>query len=188
MTSTEYAQIAKEFVTVPTFYEYGGWGQTMTKAELDRLAAQYPKNKPVNYDNVGKWGFDCICYIKGLLSGVTIHHHVDGYKTMASNPIGDCTNKQFLEMLYDCVNPKNALPGYGLATAEHAAIALGGGQWIDANRKDGQDGVAIHSTGIEQFTKCGKIPGIAYESPEPETDDVQDFLQYLYKIWKESKK
>lgn len=173
MNSKDFANTAASFVNVPTFYEYGGWGQTMTKAELDRLANLYPKNKPVNYNNVGKWGFDCICYIKGLLSGVTPLHHVNDYNAIKNCPIGDCTNGDFLNKLYDCVNPKDAPAGYGLATASHAAISLGGDKWIDANRNANQDGVQIHTTGIEQFTKAGKIPGIEYDAqPQPEPTPV----------------
>lgn len=181
MTNNELAGTAAAFVDVPTFYEYGGWGQTMTRSELDRLATLYPKNRPVNYDNIGKWGFDCICYIKGLLSGVTPLHHVNDYNAIKNCPIGDCTNTQFMNKLYDCVPPKNAGPGYGLATENHAALALGGGRWIDANRNNTQNGVQIHNTGIEQFTVCGKIPGVEYlAEPVPEERAVlMDFVTWL---------
>lgn len=180
MTNIEYANTAAAFVNVPTFYEYGGWGQEMTKATLDNLAAQYPKNKPVNYGNVGKWGFDCICFIKGLLSGVTVNHHINSYQEFKTKcPIGDCTNVEFMNKLYDCCEPKNAPAGYGLATKEHAAISLGGGRWIDANRNSTQDGVQIHNTGIEQFTKAGKIPGITYET---ETDEKAIITKFLNSI------
>ena len=182
MKSKELCEHAKGFLTVPTFYEYGGWGQTMTAKELERLASLYPKNKPINYDNVGKWGFDCICFIKGLMSGVTSNHHVDDYKELKANPIGDCTNKQFKEMLTDCVPAGIDVPeGYGLATDDHAGLSLGEGWWIDANRKSGQDGVMKHF-GIPSDFKCGKIPGVDYEE---EKDEVQDFLSWLYRKWKE---
>lgn len=176
MNNKEYANLAKSFVTEKTFYEYGGWGQNMSKAELDRLAQQYPKNKPVNYENVGKWGFDCICYIKGLLAGVTPMHHVNEYSAIKNCPIGDCTNEQFMNKLYDTCSPVDAKPGYGLATKSHAAIALGGGAWVDANRNATQDGVALHTTGIEQFTVAGKIPGIEYQSEEPVIDTEREIL------------
>lgn len=186
MTDKEYVNVAKEFLTVSNFYEYGGWGQEMTMAVLNSLAERYPKNKPVNPANVGKWGFDCICWLKGMLAGVNIHRHINDYNTFKKAcPIGDCTNVEFMNMLYDCVDPKDAKAGYGLATKDHAALALGNGQWMDANRTAGQDGIAIHTTGIENFTKCGKIPGITYTAPE--SDDVKDFLSWLYYCWKERK-
>ena len=180
MTDQELCTNAVAFTTVPTFYEYGGWGQEMTRNELDRLAARYPKNKPVNYDNVGKWGFDCICMIKGLLAGVTTTHHVNSYTEMAKNPIGDCTNVEFYKMLYDCVPASEAPAGYGLATEKHAALSLGGGKWIDCNRITGkQDGVAVHWGGLEGF-KAGKIPGVDYNAaPSDQKAILMSFCEWL---------
>lgn len=183
MKNNELTSNAAAFADAQTFYEYGGWGQTMTREELDRLANLYPKNKPVNYDNVGKWGFDCICFVKGLLAGVTVRNHVNDYNAIRNCPIGDCTPKEFMNKLYDCVQPKDAGPGYGLATEGHAAIALGDGRWIDANRNGTQDGIKIHTTGIERFTKCGKIPGVEYSGepvPVPDKREIlMDFVTWL---------
>ena len=187
MKSKELCDLALQFAALPNFYEYGGWGQEMTRATLDALAARYPKNKSINYDNVGKWGFDCICWIKGMLSGVTPQHHINSYQEFKNNcPIGDCTNVEFKNMLYDCCDPDEAPAGYGIANDRHAALSLGNGKWIDCNRTDsGQDGIQVHFGGLNGF-KAGKIPSVDYDQ-EPQTDDVQDFLQFLYKLWKESK-
>lgn len=186
MKAETLAAIAAAFAKDETFYEYGGWGQEMTLATLNSLAERYPKNKPVKTENVGKWGFDCICFIKGLLAGVTPSHHINSYQEMkAKCPLGDCTNLEFLNELYDRCDPIDAPAGYGLATKGHAAISLGNNRWVDANRGDGQDGVKIH-VGIPETFVAGKIPGVDYEE-EPQTDEVQDFLQFLYKLWKESK-
>lgn len=185
MTGKELANNAAAFNAVPNFYEYGGWGQTMTREELDRLAAQYPKNKPVNYNNVGKWGFDCICYIKGLLAGVTVNHHVNSYTEMKSKcPLGDCTNREFKDALYDRCDPMDAPAGYGLATDKHAALSLGSNRWIDANRIGDQDGIRIH-VGIPDYFIAGKIPGVDYEEA-PQTDEVQDFLAWAYNEWRKA--
>lgn len=185
MKGKELANNAEAFNAVPNFYEYGGWGQEMTRAELDRLAAQHPKNKPVNYGNVGKWGFDCICFIKGLLAGVTVNHHVNSYQEMKSKcPIGDCTNRQFKDALYDRCDPMDAPAGYGLATDTHAALSLGSNRWIDANRTGDQDGVRIH-VGIPENFIAGKIPGVDYDEA-PQTDEVQEFLAWAYNEWRKA--
>ena len=184
MTGKELAAVAAAFADEATFYEYGGWGQEMTLATLNSLAERYPKNKPVKPENVGKWGFDCICFIKGLLAGVTPAHHINSYQEMARKcPIGDATNQQFLEKLYDCCDPLDAPAGYGLATGSHAAISLGNNRWIDANRCDGQDGVKIHA-GIPESFKAGKIPGVDYAAPV--TDEVRDFLTWAYNEWRKA--
>ena len=182
MTGTELAARATEFAKAETFYEYGGWGQTMSKSELERLAERYPKNKPINYNNVGKWGFDCICFIKGLMAGVTVNHHVDSYQEMKKNPIGDCTNVQFLEMLYDRCRPEDAPAGYGIATKGHAALSLGSGRWIDVNRTgSGQDGVAVHIGGYPADCIAGKIPGVDYSEIPPVSEKavLMHFCEWL---------
>ena len=185
MKSKELCDTILQLAAQPNFYEYGGWGQEMTRATLDSLAARYPKNKPVNYDNVGKWGFDCICLIKGVLAGVTVNHHINSYQEFKNAcPIGDCTNTEFKAMLYDRVPADEAPVGYGLATDSHAAVSLGNGRWIDANRSGSQDGLAVHYGGLAGFV-AGKIPSVEYDE-EPATDDVQDFLAFLYKLWKEN--
>ena len=184
MKAETLAATAAAFAEQETFYEYGGWGQEMTLATLNALAERYPKNKPVKPENVGKWGFDCICFIKGILAGVTPAHHINSYNEMKTKcPIGDCTNTAFLDMLYDRCKPSEAPAGYGLATKGHAALSLGSGRWIDANRCDGQDGVKIHF-GIPDTFTAGKIPGVDYEAPGQ--DDVQKFLTWLYNEWRKS--
>lgn len=182
MKAKQLTDNAVAFTKVPTFFEYGGWGQEMTKETLDSLAKRYPKNAPVNYNNVGKWGFDCICYIKGLLSGVTVNHHVNDYNVMKANPIGDCTNTEFKKMLYDCCKPEEAPAGYGIATDSHAGLTLGNNMWIDSNRQGSQDGVMIHTGNFPSGCVVGKIPSIDYEE---EVDEVKEFLAWAYKQWKE---
>ena len=173
------------FAEQETFYEYGGWGQEMTLATMNALAERYPKNKPVKPENVGKWGFDCICIIKGILAGVTPAHHINSYTEMKTKcPIGDCTNVEFLNMLYDRCKPSEAPAGYGLANKDHAAVSLGNNRWCDANRGNGQDGVMIH-TGIPDSFVAGKIPGVEYDSPSE--DEVEQFLAWLYQEWRKYK-
>lgn len=185
MKAETLAATAAAFADEETFYEYGGWGQEMTLATMNALAERYPKNKPVKPENVGKWGFDCICMIKGILAGVTPAHHINSYQEMKTKcPIGDCTNVAFLDMLYDRCKPSEAPIGYGLANKDHAAISLGNNRWVDANRCAGQDGVKIH-VGIPDTFVAGKIPGVEYESPSE--DEVQEFLAWLYQEWRKYK-
>ena len=180
MTNKELAEIAVALGKEPNFYEYGGWGQEMTLATLNALAERYPKNKPVNVENVGKWGFDCICLIKGILAGVRPGHHVNSYAELKKNPIGDCTNKEFKAMLYDTCAPEKAPAGYGIATDKHAALTLGNGLWVDANRIGSQNGIAVHSGSYPDGCICGKIPGVEYTAEKvSEREILQSFCNFL---------
>ena len=165
---------------INTCYLKGFWGQRLTKAEYDRILKMYPKNSTygnVKYIGTEVFPFDCVCFIKALLAGASVNKRLT-YTEMAANPLGDCPNSDpvhntgFLEQLYDCVDSTKAPAGYGLATSGHAALSLGNGMWIDANFGSGQNGVAIHNTGIGAFTKAGKLPGVDYEALEPKVGDT----------------
>ena len=190
MTNKELVANATAYLQKTTCYMKGMWCERLTQAEYDYKCKQYPKNKTYGnekYINSDVYAADCICWIKQLLADGNVNRRLS-YNEMISNPLGECTNQQFYDALYDCCEPSQALPGYALATTGHAAIYVGNGQWVDFNYTSGQNGIALHTGFAGTSFKCGKIPGIAYENPDPETDDVQDFLQYLYKLWKESKK
>lgn len=168
----EFARIAESFLNVSTCYLLGFWGQVLSLAEYNRVNSLKGINgKNDKYNNrrfIGSnvFPFDCINFLKGLLGGCTPQNRVD-YNAIKNCPIGDCRNDEFLKMMQkDNINPKDAKRGMGLATSGHAAIALGGGRWIDANYTGTQNGVAVHNSGIEQFTCAGRIPGIDYSAQE----------------------
>lgn len=187
MTGNDVADRMLEFYNALNKYEKGWWGQYPSKSEWDRIAKKHPENLTYGneqyVDNPNAFFFDCICIIKAILSGATTTHRVNDYKTFASNPMGDCDNVGFMNALKkngSCA-PKDAKRGYGLGTKNHSAIALGDGKWIDCNfiRKNGkviQNGIAIHDSGIEQFTIAGKLTGVDYSevtpTPTPVVGDV----------------
>ena len=165
----ELSKRAREFLNVKTCYLKGFFGQPLTQAEYDRVLKMYPDNAKYNnetYIGTGAYAFDCICFVKFLVSGGYVNNRIS-YAQLKASPIGDCTTQAFMSGLTECVEPAKAPAGYGLATAGHAAISLGGGMWIDANKNATQNGIALHTTGIERFTRAGKIKGIDYETPEP---------------------
>lgn len=184
----ELAQTAAMFAGYKSCYLKGFWGQELTKAEYDRVLKMYPENaKYKNESLIGTnvFPFDCICFVKALLGGATPERRLS-YKEMAAGPLGDCTTQKFKSSLYDCIEGGGNIPaGYGIASDGHAAISLGSGRWIDANYDGvGQNGLKIHSGGVPSKYVCGKIPGIDYT---PAINEVEDFLAFLYKSWKDSK-
>ena len=170
MNNYELADRAEAFASVLTCYMKSGFGQKLTKVPYDSLCKQYPVNATYgNSKYIGTNCFpeDCICWLKSLLCNATIDKRIL-YDDIKHSVLGDFTNVDFLKMLdkTKCL-PKDAKRGYGLATKGHCGIALGNGRWIDANRDANQNGVKIHTTGIEIFTVAGKIDTIDY------LDDVQ---------------
>lgn len=170
MRDEDFARVAEDFANSFTCYLYGFWGQKLTREEYNRVnalpAIHGDNNKFGNqkYIGTGVFPFDCICLLKADLAGATVDHRIS-YSQMASNPMGDISNADFLKLMQrnGNINPKDAKRGMGLATKGHAAIALGNGRWVDANFINGQqNGVMIHETGIEQFTCAGRIPGVEY--------------------------
>ena len=188
MTGNEVALRAEEFANALTKYEKGWWGQYPSQAEWNRILKMYPENSTYGNEryigNSSCFFFDCVCLVKAILGGATVSHRI-GYAALANNPMGDCDNVAFLNALRknDGCKPTEAKRGYGLATRTHAAIALGDGKWVDCNfiKKNGQvvqDGLVIHTTGIEQFTIAGKLTGVDYTdvtptpAPTPKVGDV----------------
>lgn len=178
MKAGEYADIAESFSSVSTCYMLGGYGQKLTQATYNYLCGKYPKNKTYgNQKYVGSNTFplDCICFVKALCAGLTAYpvHRIE-YEDIKKTPMGDITNDKFLALMKknNGVEPKYAKRGMGLANKSHAAIALGDGMWVDANKWGSQNGVVIHKTGIEQFDIAGEIPGIDYSDEQPQVGDT----------------
>ena len=180
---------ANEYTGVTTCYLKGFWGQPLTEAEYARVLKMYPDN--AKYDNgkyvgTNAYAFDCICFIKSLLAGGKVNNRVT-YAQLCKTALGDCNTQAFLSSLYDCCDPQNAPAGYGLATSGHAALSLGNGMWIDANKNATQNGIKIHTSGIERFTRAGKIKGVNYATPEPviptERKVLEDFASWLIDLY-----
>lgn len=185
MTNKELAAMAERFTNFTNCYLKGFWGQKITKAEYDRVNAMYNNDRYNNQKYIGTdcFAFDCICFVKALLAGATPQRRLT-YSEMKSNPLGDCSNPTFYEKLYDCLGKEDEIPaGYGVASTKHAALTLGNNRWIDCNfTGTGQDGLAIHTGNPAALGyKVGKIPGVTYESPEPEPIDEKAVLERFAK-------
>lgn len=188
MTNIELAKIAEDYTKTTNCYLKGFWFQKITQAEYDRILKLYPRNSV--YGNEKYIGSDCnaadcICFIKAITSGATaIPEKRITYAQLKAGPLGDCSNETFYDKLYDCLGENDEIPpGYGIASTKHAALTLGGNKWIDCNFNGaGQNGIAIHySNPVKLGYKVGKIPGIVYENPEPETEreTLMKFVTWL---------
>ena len=179
MTNKELVTNAVGYLQVTTCYDKGFWCQFMSKSEYDRINAQYKgandKYNNAKYIGTDVYAGDCICWVKQLLADGKVGKRLS-YAQMSSNPLGDCTNQKFYDSLYDCCEPSQAMPGYGLATPGHAGLYIGNGQWLDYNYTGDQNGIKLHTGFAGTNFKCGKIPGVSYESDEPVIDTEREIL------------
>lgn len=179
MTNKEIVANAIEYLNQSTCYAKGFWCQYFSSPEYDRVNAQYKgandKYNNTKYIGTNVYAADCICWLKQLLNGGKVGRRLS-YAQMAANPLGDCTNQEFYDKLYDCCEPSQAKPGYGLATTSHAALYIGNGQWLDYNFSGDQNGIKLHTGFSGTNFKCGKIPGVSYESDEPIIDTEREIL------------
>lgn len=186
LTSKELVANAVAYLQKTTCYMKGMWCERLTQSEYDFKCRQYPDNRKYGnekYINTDVYAADCICWMKQLTSGGNVSHRLS-YAELCSGPLGDCTNQGFYNSLFDCCEPSQALPGYGLATTGHAALYVGEGQWIDFNYSGNQNGIALHTGFSGTNFRCGKIPGIVYEEPAPtpavnEKEVIDRFLAFL---------
>ena len=187
MKAQELCDRARAFLSFPSCYLLGFWGQYLSQAEYNRVNIELAKTNRCNdkygnqkYIGTDIYPFDCINFVKGLLGGCKVGTRIS-YKQMAANPVGDCTPEQFLAKLYDRCDPGMNVPaGYGIAKPGHAALSLGNGYWIDASFNSQQNGLMLHAGGIPAEYTCGKIPGVDYsDQPVPEPGDADDFRDYL---------
>ena len=186
LTSKELVANAVAYLQKTTCYMKGMWCERLTRSEYDFKCQQYPDNKKYGnekYVNSDVYAADCICWLKQLLNNGNVNRRLS-YSEMAANPLGDCTNKQFYDKLYDLRSPAGAPAGYGLATEGHAALCIGGDQWLDFNYSGNQNGIALHTGFSGTNFRCGKIPGIVYEEPAPtpavnEKEVIDRFLAFL---------
>lgn len=191
MTASEFAKICEDFANTQTFYCKGGYMQPCdTKAQYDALCRQYPYNEQHrNNSNIGKRPTDCVCFIKGVLWGARVNPKT--YPKYASNGVPDMTDNRMGDILTECVRPSEAKRGMILWKSGHVGVALGDGVWVDSNEVTGQNGVKLHYTGITTFTKAGKLPYLDYSeqsSGGSDTDEVKDFLNWLYTEYKKGGK
>jgi len=167
MKSREAANAALEiYNNLVTIYAKGGYGQYIDNATYNALCNQYAWNRThFNQNYLGKYATDCICWIKGMLSGW--RYNVKITSQMYCKKIPDFTDDEFGKMLTDCVPIADAKEGYGLWKQGHAGMCVGNGMAIDADYSVNGGKVVVNGMKLRKlsdvnWTKAGKIPYIDY--------------------------
>lgn len=161
--------------TARTRYVTGGIGQPLTKANRDRLIAQYPKNAsrdlPVDSNC---WAFDCIGVIKAILWGWSNTKY-------GSNGVPDTDettffNKYCTEQTTDFTQARD---GWAVWTKGHIGVIIDADKHLAVECTPKWDnGVQITAVGnlgavkgynTRTWTKCAKISFVDYGTNKTET-------------------
>lgn len=171
LKSKEFANAALDiYNNLTTIYAKGGYGQYIDNATYNALCAQYAWNRShFNQTYLGKYATDCICWIKGVLSGW--RYNVKITSAMYCKTIPDFTDEQFGAMLTDCVPIAEAREGYGLWKQGHAGMCVGNGMAIDADYSVNGGKVVVNGMKLRKltdvnWTKAGKVPYIDYSDQD----------------------
>lgn len=167
ITSIEFVNASIDIYNkLVTTYAKGGYGQYIDTATYNALCNQYLWNKQ-HFDAswLGTYATDCICWIKGVLSGW--RYNVKITPAMYCKTIPDFTDAQWGASLYDCVPISEAKAGYGLWKKGHAGICIGNGYALDSNYsvKNGkvvENGITLRKLTDVAWEKAGKSPYIDY--------------------------
>lgn len=192
-------EVAKNYKTL---YVNGCFGAPMTANNKKRYCNNTSYNKQpertamINAASADTFGFDCICFVKGLLWGWNGNlNHVYGGATYQSNGVSDITESSMLNKCSDISTDfSNIEVGEYLWMQGHAGIYVGNGLSVECTPK-WYNGVQITAcnrdkTGYNRrnWTKHGKLPFIKYIQPEQKPSEAvapytyEQFIKDIQKI------
>ena len=190
-TARELAQAALDVArNYKTLYVMGCFGAPMTQSNKNRYINSYSFNrkderKPkIQAASADTFGFDCVCFIKGLLWGWRGDaSQVYGGAQYASNGVPDLGADQMIAVCKDVSTDFSTIQvGEAVWLPGHIGIYVGNGAAVEATYAD-EDGVQIQAVlpmgqipgmPATAWQKHGKLPWISYEREEV----VQDTTVY----------
>lgn len=179
-----------------TLYILGCFGAPMNQANKKRYSANYPFNAKENRSakihaaSADTFGFDCVCFIKGLLwDWAGDANHTYGGANYQSNGVPDINSNSMINACKDISTDFSVMePGEVVWIPGHIGIYIGDGKAVECTHRwnDGVQVTAVHNigkiTGLNgrEWTKHGKLPWISYvkeapkeELPKEETPKVE---------------
>ena len=197
-TGKELATAAKNVVRDhKTLYVMGCFGAPMNATNKSRYKNNHSYNKnavrqkKIDAASADTFGFDCVCFIKGLLWGWT----GDASKTYggakyASNGVPDISADGMITKCTEVSTDFSKIQvGEFLWMKGHCGIYLGDGLAVEATPKwsDCVQITAVHNIGRKDgyngrtWTKHGKLPYVTYEAEPKKTTEITVKLPVLKK-------
>lgn len=182
--------VAKNYKTL---YVMGCFGAPMTENSKNRYINYYSFNQKeerkakIREASEDTFGFDCVCFIKGLLWGWRGDtSKIYGGATYNSNGVPDVGADQMIAMCNDVSTDFSSIQiGEAVWLPGHIGIYIGDGKAVEATYAE-EDGVQIQAVlpmgeipgmPCTGWQKHGKLPWVSYEE-----EDVEDTVLYRVTI------
>ena len=187
MTNKELISKAKEAAqNYKTVYMNGVFGSPVSESIITQKTAQLPgwytpERQAYLRSIIGKgyYGFDCICFIKGLLWGWNGDaSKIYGGAVYQSNSVPDITEGQMLDKCTDVSTDfGNIMPGEYLWAQGHCGLYIGDGLAVECTPRwdNGVQVTAVGNIGAKAgyntrvWLKHGKLPYVTYEVEQQST-------------------
>ena len=183
-TGRELAAMCKRAATqFKTLYVRGCFGAPMNSSNKKRYTNNHTYNK--EEDRTQKilsasqdtFGFDCVCFIKGLLWGWEGDAgHVYGGAKYQANGVPDITADSMIKVCKEVSEDFSAIAvGEAVWIPGHIGIYVGDGMAVECTHRwfDGVQLTAVHNIAPipgmngRSWQKHGKLPWITYDAKEP---------------------
>lgn len=196
MTVNEFMTLLRKALHSKTIYFFGGFGQRMTKGNIDTGCKMYPYNASRRhlYDAIGNngFGFDCVNLVKGILWGWRGDQlHPMGGAEYGSNNVPDWGADAFFQLCkQQSTRFEHIEVGDMLWVKGHFGVYAGEGLAIEVtpNWKNAVQLTAVGNIGNKAgyptrvWTAFGKTPYLSYDQvPEVEKPEPTD-PSYIPKI------
>lgn len=176
MNSGEFIARLKKAAKQPTYYVMGCYGALIGPGNITRYTTNNAYNKKhaaeIMANAVGKFGFDCVCLIKGILWGWNANKSATyGGATYTSNGVPDIGADQMIKVCNDVSTDfSKIIPGEAVWLSGHIGVYIGDGLVVECTPKWKNRVQITACANIGQkagynartWTKHGKLPYIQY--------------------------
>ena len=205
MTAAELIAKLKGAQAQPTYYVMGCFGAYISDKNIKRYTTNNDYNRKnaaaIKKNAMGKFGFDCVCLIKGILWGWNANKSATyGGATYTSNGVPDIGADSMIKACKDVSTDfSKIIPGEAVWLSGHIGVYIGDGLVIECTPKwenkvqitacENIGKVAGYNS--RRWTKHGKLPYVDYsavqvQAPIQNTTPVQDnektIWDYLVKL------
>ena len=200
MTNNEFVSRCKSIAeTAKTLYVMGCFGAPMNAKNKNRYCANHSYNKTadrqkmINAATADTFGFDCVCFIKGVLWGWNGNKaKTYGGATYCSNGVPDISADAMIGKCKDVTTDFSKIEvGEVVWTSGHIGVYIGGGLAVECTPiwKNGVQITAVANIGKKagynsrKWTMHGKLPYITYQVSAVKKTNYEIALEVIDGKW-----
>lgn len=177
MSSGEFIARLIKAAKQPTYYVMGCFGAMINDQNIQRYVTSNAYNRnhaaKIRSEAIGKFGFDCVCLIKGILWGWNSDRNATyGGAIYKSNGVPDIGADTMIHFCRDISSDfSNIIPGEAVWLTGHIGVYIGDGLVVECTPK-WENKVQITACGnignktgyhTRSWVKHGKLPYISYQ-------------------------